>query len=203
MNYPPGLNYNPEFREQVEQSLTPDRLAQVSQSLTAANTAILIVDMQPNFCTNDETKNLVQAINAILPEINDLTVYHVHTAWGYRPARQDIQFATDVPLEARAFRKEANSAFRAINTMTSLEKELKESGIENVVLAGVNLSACIRDTAIDSCKAAFNTIVLADLVGNNQKNEHLKKIEAFEDMAEAGTTYASTAAVLKTIKNKL
>lgn len=205
MYYPPGLNYNPEFREKVEQSLTPERLAQVSKSLTADNTAILIVDMQPNFCNNTETQDLAQTINAILPDINDLIVYHVHTAWGWQPTRQDIRFSIDVPAEARLFRKESNSAFRKINTMTSLEDELKASGIENVVIAGINLSACVKDTAIDSCRAEFNTIVLADLVGNNYDNKektNLKKIEAFEDMAEAGVTYANSAPVLKILKNK-
>jgi nicotinamidase/pyrazinamidase len=47
-------------------------------------------------------------------------------------------------------------------TPTGLERMLKERGVTSIVVVGLALDYCVRETAIDGANAGFATTLLAD-----------------------------------------
>lgn len=51
---------------------------------------------------------------------------------------------------------------------TNLEYILKEKAISNIVLMGVNASACVKDTAITGLEKGFRIATASDLISDNR-----------------------------------
>lgn len=62
---------------------------------------------------------------------------------------------------------------------TELESLLKENNVTHNVIVGLALDFCIKDTAIDSAKKGFKTVVIEDATRpiNDDINETLKKFK--------------------------
>ena len=63
--------------------------------------------------------------------------------------------------------KENNSGF----TKTGLDKTLKELGIEEIILLGINAHACIQDTAISALKRGYRVATSKGLISNSYRKD--------------------------------
>jgi len=70
-------------------------------------------------------------------------------------------------LPDRLVPKTANSAF----SNPDLDGQLRAEGIENLILTGFNLSACVRETALDAAELGFNVILLRDYSADDNAHE--------------------------------
>ena len=55
---------------------------------------------------------------------------------------------------------------------TSLASTLTAAGVDTLIMTGVTTSGCIRATCIDSISHGFNSIVVADAVGDRHEEPH-------------------------------
>merc|ERR1711998_587570 len=55
---------------------------------------------------------------------------------------------------------------------TSLEAELKEAGIETVVLCGFLTNCCVESTMRTACEKGFNVITLTDCCATTSEEGH-------------------------------
>lgn len=162
--------------------------------------ALLCVDTQRAFCDphseaprgNMKTKEICAKLkrdvskfrNADIPVIwlymdegifrpaNPLKSYD-----GFYLAQPDYEKDTLIP-------KKANSGFiadenrraklmyklRGKHRMQKLEKHLQKEDIRTLLVAGVNLSACVKETARIGVLRGYNVVLLSDLVANDNEN---------------------------------
>jgi len=77
---------------------------------------------------------------------------------------------------------------------TSLASTLTANGIDTLIMTGVTTSGCIRATCIDSISHGFNSIVVADAVGDRHAEPHKANLfdmnAKYADVVDADTTIA-------------
>ena len=73
------------------------------------------------------------------------------------------------------------------------EPALKENGISDVILCGMESHICVLQTCLDLADKGFNTFVLADAVSSRTLENYRLGLER---MREAGAVIASTEMVL-------
>lgn len=89
-------------------------------------------------------------------------------AEGGDPALQAFDPALEpLPGETVVVKQYASAFFG-----TSLAPTLRAKGVDTLLIAGVSTSGCIRATAIDACQNGFIPIVVADAVGDRDRNVH-------------------------------
>ena len=153
-------------------------------------TAVLVVDMQKDFCyedgalfVGDAVRRIIPNIRALLedaqrkglqliftqdwhsPEDDEFAVWGRHCVEYTRGAELIDELAeveVEVEPEARAFvvRKQKYTAFFE----TELEAHLREKGIRKLIIVGVATNICVLHTAIDASLRGFEIIVPEDCV---------------------------------------
>ena len=77
---------------------------------------------------------------------------------------------------------------------TSLASTLTAAGVDTLIMTGVTTSGCIRATCIDSISHGFNSIVVADAVGDRQAAPHESNLfdmnAKYADVVDEATTIA-------------
>ena len=75
---------------------------------------------------------------------------------------------------------------------TSLASTLTANGIDTLIMTGVTTSGCIRATCIDSISHGFNSIVVADAVGDRHEEPHKANLfdmnAKYADVVDEATT---------------
>lgn len=90
--------------------------------------------------------------------------------------------------------KTRNSAFLGT---CSLEKILKERGVNHLILTGVGTDVCVESTARDAYQMDYRVTTVSDATGTCTEADHLAALHALRLFG--GT--ASTAEVIKAIQN--
>ena len=167
-------------------------------------TAVLVVDMQKDFCYEDGALFVGDAVRRIIPNIKALLEdarrkglpliftqdWHSpeddeFAVWGrhcveYTRGAELIDELAEVEAEARAFvvRKTKYTAFFE----TELEAHLREKGIKKLIIVGVATNICVLHTAIDASLRGFEIIIPEDCVAalSNYEQEyslyHIKNV---------------------------
>jgi nicotinamidase-related amidase len=162
--------------------------------------ALLCVDTQRGFCDpeidnprgNKHTKEVCQSLTVEIPKYRNAGVPII---WLYmndrilRPANPDKSYGgfylayPDVDRDA-IIPKKGDSGFVADETIGArmlykvrrkhpalkLEKHLQKEDINTLLVTGVNLSACVKETARLAVLRGYNVILLYDLVANDNEN---------------------------------
>lgn len=138
------------------------------------------IDLQREFCDprydddprgNDATVAVCEKVNVLSPEFNRLSVrscwvYYVdprHTPdprWACGGFYKVQPAAGDLMVH-----KKHNSAFKPAPSplATLLEKE----GVTTLMVAGVNLTSCVKDTVIGALDHGYDVILVSDLCAND------------------------------------
>jgi len=174
--------------------------------LNPSETAVLVVDMQKDFCyedgalfVGDPVRRIIPNIRALLEEVQRKGLQIIFTqdwhspeddefaVWGrhcveYTRGAELIDELAEVEIEpkARAFvvRKQKYTAFFE----SKLEEHLREKGIRNLIIVGVATNICVLHTAIDASLRDFEIIVPEDCVAALSDYEqeyslyHIKKV---------------------------
>ncbi len=172
-----------------------------------ANPCLLVVDLQEAFLDSSyrlgaEMPELLDAVERLLDACRERNLLIVYTTMSFHSSLKDAGVAA---LKMRAVEeliegspgldvhpqvapredelvidKKRSSAF----FMTNLPALLIGESIDTVIVAGVQTSACVRQTVVDSCSYGFRTIVPAEAVGDRAAGPH----EA--NMFDMGAKYA-------------
>ena len=147
-------------------------------------TAVLVVDMQKDFCYEDGALFVGDAVRRIIPNIRALLEdaqrkglqliftqdWHSpeddeFAVWGrhcveYTRGAELIDELAEVEERAFVVRKQKYTAFFE----TELEAHLREKGIRKLIIVGVATNICVLHTAIDASLRGFEIIVPEDCV---------------------------------------
>jgi len=147
-------------------------------------TAVLVVDMQKDFCYEDGALFVGDAVRRIIPNIRALLEdaqrkglqliftldWHSpeddeFAVWGrhcveYTRGAELIDELAEVEERAFVVRKQKYTAFFE----TELEAHLIEKGIRKLIIVGVATNICVLHTAIDASLRGFEIIVPEDCV---------------------------------------
>ena len=165
-------------------------------------TAVLVVDMQKDFCYEDGALFVGDAVRRIIPNIKALLEdarrkglpliftqdWHSpeddeFAVWGrhcveYTRGAELIDELAEVEERAFVVRKTKYTAFFE----TELEAHLREKGIKKLIIVGVATNICVLHTAIDASLRGFEIIIPEDCVAalSNYEQEyslyHIKNV---------------------------
>ena len=165
-------------------------------------TAVLVVDMQKDFCYEDGALFVGDAVRRIIPNIRALLEdaqrkglqliftqdWHSpeddeFAVWGrhcveYTRGAELIDELAEVEERAFVVRKTKYTAFFE----TELEAHLREKGIKKLIIVGVATNICVLHTAIDASLRGFEIIIPEDCVAalSNYEQEyslyHIKNV---------------------------
>ena len=165
-------------------------------------TAVLVVDMQKDFCYEDGALFVGDAVRRIIPNIRALLEdaqrkglqliftqdWHSpeddeFAVWGrhcveYTRGAELIDELAEVEERAFVVRKQKYTAFFE----TELEAHLVEKGIKKLIIVGVATNICVLHTAIDASLRGFEIIIPEDCVAalSNYEQEyslyHIKNV---------------------------
>jgi ureidoacrylate peracid hydrolase len=188
--------------------------------------ALLVIDMQNGFCHEQgsfQKIGLRSEPTEIVPHINELrsafraanipviflrTGYNVNYSDRRGRSRGDrleqlqglirgswdadiLDELTPQPNEEVVDKTRDSGFFR-----TSLEKTLKERGVNHLILAGVGTDVCVETTARDAYQMDFAVTTVSDATGTCNKPDHLAALHALRMFG--GT--ASTAEVIESLR---
>lgn len=176
-----------------------------TRGMTPENTALLLIDVQKKYADpsqsrgNAETDRIAKKIAGIAPAFRRAAVKVFPIYFGehdLQPAKIDFHRfkpkAKDVIV-----RKDRDSAFLGSN----ISDLLHAGGYRNLIVAGFNLSACIKETAIHGCEEGFNVVVLRDLTANDNHNPECALWEVF-GMKRRGALFRQTDDILKKLSTR-
>jgi len=165
-------------------------------------TAVLVVDMQKDFCYEDGALFVGDAVRRIIPNIKALLEdarikglpliftqdWHSpeddeFAVWGrhcveYTRGAELIDELAEVEERAFVVRKTRYTAFFE----TELEAHLREKGIKKLIIVGVATNICVLHTAIDASLRGFEIIIPEDCVaalsdyGQEYSLYHIKNV---------------------------
>jgi len=187
--------------------------------------ALVVVDVQKDFCPGGSLP--VQDGDKVVPILNDYIkiflraraqiyatrdwhpsnhvsfklyggIWPPHCIMGTEGAKfhPDLKLPKSVKIISKATtpNKEAYSGFDG----TNLEKDMIEKGVRRVFVGGLATDYCVKNTVLDTVKAGFEAVLLADAtLGVNVNPGDSEK--AIKEMVEAGAKTASLADVQEPI----
>lgn len=182
-----------------------DALVPFTDKWKAAETAVLLIDVQEQFCApnrdimdnnygNAATVRTAKAIADIAPAFRaaSLKLYPVFFSEEKRTKEQIDFYRFKPEPNDQIIRKDQDSAFYR----SRLDALLKKNGVKNLIVCGFNMAACVNDTVIDACQLGYNVSVVRNLVGNDTENERWR-IWSRRDMTMQGAVFLSSDKVLK------
>ncbi len=184
-----------------------------------AKAALLVVDMQmgfrdPEWGTRNNPMMEARIVSLLaVSRATGTTVIHVHHDSPHVEGRlrrgtsgNDPMPETQPSDKEKLYRKSVNSAFIG----TSLEFDLRQSGIDTLVIVGLTTNHCISTTARMSGNLGFDTYVVSDatatfdrrgLDGRMRLAEDVH-LAALSDLNEEFATIVDTAEVLAALTHE-
>lgn len=175
-----------ESRPQEGRLVTIKKSPVKGKLLLEKNRALLIVDLQNDFCPGGALAapagdQIVGPINQIMPYFPLIVTtqdWHPENHCSFKeqgglwpshcvqntpgaelhPALNQKNIHLRI-YKAQSPHRDAYSGFQG----TTLEQDLKEKKVETVYIAGLTTDYCVKQTALDSLRCGFKTIVLTDL----------------------------------------
>jgi len=154
--------------------------------------ALIVEDMQKDFCNEDGALFIGDTVNEIIPRISGLIERAIRKKvhlifaqdwhspddeefeiWGQHcvretPGAEVIDEFSPFLKEAFVVKKEGYSDFFG----TNLDAYLKEKGIRTLIIVGVATNICVMHTAIDATHRGYELIVPEDCVAALSDYEH-------------------------------
>lgn len=177
-----------------------------TRDMTADNTALLLIDVQKKYADpaqergNSETNSVARTIAGITPAFRNAAIKIFPVYFGEHDLQSDkIDFHHFKPSrEDIIVRKNQDSAFMGSN----ISELLHAGGYKNLIVAGFNLSACVKETAIHGCEEGFNVVVLRDMTANDNQNPDCAFWDVFR-MKRRGALFRQTADILKKFDTRM
>ncbi len=182
------------------------------ETLDAARTALVVIDMQETFCAPrspaevPQSRDIVPAINRIagaLRALGGAVVYVLHanthsngvsdwelffnhvvsddirlrTIESLAPGRQRVWRGLEQSESDPVIIKNRYSAL--IAGSSTLERVLRNLGVDTLLIAGTKTNVCCESTARDAMMLDFKTVLLSDCCAALSDEEHLAALETF------------------------
>ncbi len=157
-------------------------LPDYSRPMSMKDTAVLVVDMQKDFCYEDGALFMGDGVRRIIPNIRALVegaerkgLMLIFTQDWHPPGDEEfaiwgrhcVEYTSGAELidelsgiNAHVVRKRRYSAFFE----SELEEYLREQRITRLIIVGVATNICVLHTAIDAAIRGFEITVLEDCV---------------------------------------
>lgn len=186
--------------------LEADNLAQLTLHYKPSDVALLVIDVQAEFCDPDhregrgnaETVAVSQRIQSMVPHFRaaGVPVYAVYYSKnGVEKPAADIDFFHFKPAANDTLvAKPENSAF----FKTKFEEVLQRDGKKLLLACGFNQAACVSDTLRAATALGFNACLLEDLTGNDRDCGYYKTYATI-DMERADVVMSSSHEALQHI----
>lgn len=167
----------------------------------AARTALLVVDVQRQFCDpgydrgTPTTVMVAQRIARLVPRFRaaSCAVFPIYyTPYPDAAVQSYDHFHFQPAPDDTVITKTHDSAFQG----TKLGEKLSAGGFTRVHVCGFNFNACVRRTAIDAAANGHITTVIVDMCGNDLWNQR-KAIYAANDLRDNGVRLARAGTVLQ------
>jgi nicotinamidase-related amidase len=136
----------------------------------AANIAFLVVDAQAMYCSmkyhgNFQTERVCARLQTIVPDFRkaSIDVYNVSYSLPLTGKKKESFYIYQPDVTDAFIAKTEDSAFEGSEIHAALIDDNKKL----LIVTGVNLSACIRETVLDARKLGYEVYLPLDLVGNN------------------------------------
>ena len=165
------------------------------------NTALIIIDIQNDFCTPDLAYNklgypvekniaLAKKIKGTLPLFKNkkIPIYYVISNYDdFIIKGEKCKFCLSITkgpesylpkeLADRIIIKKTHDGFYN----TKLDSFLKQDKIKNVLIAGISTSVCVDSTARSAVGRGYATTILRDLVTSRNKSFHKIALDNFKN----------------------
>ena len=168
------------------------------------STALLILDMQ-NYFFQTEIKRLkypqlIASINELIMKFNgqeDGQIYHVisvhkadRSTWSQNMLRHNAGCLLEGTHEAEIVKELTFSSKQIVISKTrhsafirtELEHQLRENGVDQLVIAGVYTHGCIALTAIDAWSLDFKVIIASDCIFSHRPDLAEFCVERLQNM---------------------
>jgi nicotinamidase/pyrazinamidase len=197
---------------------------------TQNRSALLIIDVQNDFCTGGSLP--VPGADEIVPLINEaiehvtragLLIYasrdwhrrsspHFQQFGGHWPVHcvagtygAEFQPALQLPKTSIIVSKgqigEGYSAFEAITEDgVTFGDELRRQGVDLLYIAGIAVDYCVRATAIDALRKGFGVTILIDAVVGINAQESARALEQMKEEGASMLTVADLGHAFRTIE---
>ena len=173
------------------------------ERLEPAKTALLVIDMQNTFCLPGAPGE-VPLSRAIVPTMGVPVIWVIHannttgghTDWevffnhvvrspevrrrmaeSLSPSRQEVWQELDRRPEDPVVVKNRYSALA--HGASTLERVLRNLGVDTVLVAGTKTNVCCDSTARDAMMLDFKSVMLSDCCAALSDDEHLASLETF------------------------
>lgn len=168
--------------------------ASAPQSLPAGKTALLVIDFQNEYFSGrmpipDGARALANARRLIdRADADGIAVYHVqHAAPPGAPIFAEdgdgVRLHADLQPAAhhRLVRKSSVSVFAT----TDLHRQLRDAGIDTLLIAGLMTHACVAGAARDAVPLGFEVVVVADACATRDLDTGDGRVLAHADLHRA------------------
>ncbi len=169
--------------------------------MEASNTALIVIDMQNDFCAEDSKYHLmgypveqnIELAGRIEKKLNSfrrkgIIIAHILANYdNYRIKGKPCSFCLPKEQGSASYLKINKKDKVIIKTTpdgfynTNLESFLKNNKIKNILIAGISTSVCVDSTARSGAIRGYRVIILEDMVASKNKKLHKFSLENFAD----------------------
>ena len=134
-------------------------------SSSYSDVAVLLIDMQKDFLQNIDWKERKREQPNILEVLAQAGNYHTPVVvLEYNGHRQTIEVLKrkiiSLPTDIRYIVKSGDDGFY----QTSLSAHLKQIGVKDIILMGINATGCVKTTAVGALENGFGIITSRDVI---------------------------------------
>ena len=177
--------------------------------------ALLVIDMQKEFSKigairnaiffdrrgNQETEAVIKHAAPIIDKFRQshLPIYSIYTADSPKSRWLIDFYGYKYDSKDTLIHKNTNSAFKT--SSNNLAEKLEDAGHKNLLIAGFNTVACVKQTVIDAQKQGFNTWLMLDCTGNDRNNSSPAVTAHLLDIHSRGMQFTSSAIALEHVNS--
>lgn len=164
--------------------------------MKAANTALIIIDMQNDFCVKNSRyqypiKQNIELAKKIEKKLNSfrrkgIAIAHILANYdSYKIKGKPCSFCKQKEQGSASYLKINKKDKIIIKTThdgfynTDLGSFLKNNNIKNILIAGISTSVCVDSTARSGAVRGYKVIILEDMVASRSEKLHKFSLENF------------------------
>ncbi|MCK5044411.1 cysteine hydrolase [Candidatus Parcubacteria bacterium] len=169
--------------------------------MKASNTALIIIDMQNDFCVENSKYHLmgypigqnIELAGKIEKKLNSfrkkgIIIVHILANYdNYRIKGKPCSFCLQKEQGSASYLKIDKKDKVIVKTThdgfynTNLESFLESNNIKNILIAGISTSVCVDSTARSGAIRGYRVTILEDMVASRSKKLHKYSLENFVD----------------------
>ncbi|MDA7887356.1 isochorismatase family protein [Mariniblastus sp.] len=156
--------------------------------MNADDTAIIVIDAQEKLMPLIQNQDQIQCnIIKLLRGAKALGVISAATEQYPRGLGATVEPIRN-ELEPNEFFPIAEKTMFSVRQCEPLLKKLSKSGVQNLLLCGIETHICIAQSALDLMSLGFRTFICADAVGSRNSLDHQLGINRMEGSGAVITT---------------